>query len=74
MVLKTVKNILKDKKLVGQDILSIELPEIRDLELDTAHFFSDGNGRAVGLMKLDKNKIEGVKLQLDQNKNFQIKQ
>jgi hypothetical protein len=74
MVLKTVKKILKDQKLVGQDILSIELPEIRDLELDTAHFFSDGNGRAVGLMKLNQNKLEGVNLQIDENKNFQIKQ
>ncbi|MFZ4712695.1 MAG: hypothetical protein ACOYL6_03195 [Bacteriovoracaceae bacterium] len=69
-VIKTVKGILKEQKLIGQDILTIELPEIRDLSLETAHLFSDGHGRVMGLLKLEKNTLNGVDLTVDQFKNL----
>ena len=62
LIIKTLRGELEKQNLIGQNILSIELPEIRDLNLDKAHFFSDGNGRAVALLKLSKDFITGINL------------
>lgn len=62
VILKEIKNQLRS--MIGEDVLKIDLPEIKDLNLETFHFFSDGYGRAVGVMKLEKNSLKpvGVKL------------
>lgn len=58
VVLKEIKTQLR--AMIGEDVIKLELPEIKDLNLETFHFFSDGYGRAVGVMKLEKNSLKPV--------------